>query len=126
MLDILFITADKGLCGAFNHQTIKRVNSLLKKYKDTNIRLSGIGKKGIAYFKYNKVDMINEVENLSSSPDYEKAQEFISKLVKDYEEGRTDKIILVYNGYVNMITQEVVELQLLPVDSSKVVSIAYL
>ncbi len=50
--------------------------------------------------------MINEVENLSSSPDYEKAQEFISKLVKDYEEGRTDKIILVYNGYVNMITQE--------------------
>ncbi len=66
--------------------------------------------------------MINEVENLSSSPDYEKAQEFISKLVKDYEEGRTDKIILVYNGYVNMITQEVVELQLLPVDSSKVVS----
>jgi F-type H+-transporting ATPase subunit gamma len=122
VVDILFITADKGLCGAFNHQTIKRVNSLLKKYKDTNIRLSGIGKKGIAYFKYNKVDMINEVENLSSSPDYEKAQEFISKLVKDYEEGRTDKIILVYNGYVNMITQEVVELQLLPVDSSKVVS----
>ncbi len=44
VVDILFITADKGLCGAFNHQTIKRVNSLLKKYKDTNIRLSGIGK----------------------------------------------------------------------------------
>jgi len=122
VVDILFITADKGLCGAFNHQTIKRVNALLKKYKDTTIRLSGIGKKGIAYFKYNKVEMINEVENLSSSPDYEKAQAFISKLVKDYEEGKTDKIILVYNGYVNMITQEIVELQLLPVNSSDVIT----
>jgi F-type H+-transporting ATPase subunit gamma len=122
VVDIVFITADKGLCGAFNHQTIKRVNALLKKYKDTTIRLSGIGKKGIAYFKYNKVEMINEIENLSSSPNYEKAQGFISKLVKDYEDGKTDKIILVYNGYVNMITQEVVELQLLPVNSSEVIT----
>ncbi len=73
-----------------------------------------------AYFKYNKFDMINEVwEPKLISPLWEGSRVYL-KLVKDYEEGRTDKIILVYNGYVNMITQEVVELQLLPVDSSKV------
>ncbi len=120
VVDIVFVSADKGLCGGFNHQTIKSVMRLRKKYADSTIRLSGIGKKGIAFFKYNKIDMINQIEDLSASPDYERASEFISALVEDYIQGKTDKIILIHNGYVNMITQEVVEQQLLPVDSSMV------
>ncbi|NOZ89958.1 MAG: F0F1 ATP synthase subunit gamma [Epsilonproteobacteria bacterium] len=120
VVDIVFVSADKGLCGGFNYQTIKRVNKLLKEYSNVEVRLSGIGKKGIAFYRYNKLDMINEIEDLSASPSYERAAEFISKLVEDYIEGKTDKIILVHNGYVNMITQEIVEQQLLPVDSSTV------
>ena len=120
VVDIVFVSADKGLCGGFNYQTIKRVNKLLKEYSNVEVRLSGIGKKGIAFYRYNKIDMINEIEDLSASPSYERAAEFISKLVEDYIEGKTDKIILVHNGYVNMITQEIVEQQLLPVDSSTV------
>ncbi len=38
-------------------------------------------------------------------------------MVEDYVQGKTDKIILVHNGYVNMITQEIIEQQLLPVDT---------
>jgi len=120
VVDIVFVSADKGLCGGFNHQTVKRVNKLLKEYSNAEVRLSGIGKKGIAFFRYNKVDMINEIEDLSATPSYERASEFISTLVEDYIQGKTDKIILVYNGYVNMITQEIVQQQLLPVDSSMV------
>ena len=120
VVDIIFVSADKGLCGGFNHQTVKRVNQLLKKYSNIKVRLSGIGKKGIAFYKYNKIDMINQIEDLSASPDYDKASEFISKLVEDYIQGKTDRIILVHNGYVNMITQEIVEQQILPVDSSTV------
>jgi F-type H+-transporting ATPase subunit gamma len=120
VVDIVFVSADKGLCGGFNHQTVKRVNQLLKEYSNAEVRLSGIGKKGIAFFRYNKVDMINEIEDLSATPSYERASEFISTLVEDYIQGKTDKIILVYNGYVNMITQEIVQQQLLPVDSSMV------
>jgi F-type H+-transporting ATPase subunit gamma len=121
-VDIVFVSADKGLCGGFNYQTIKRTNKLLKEFKEAGaeIRLSGIGKKGIAFYKYNKVDMINEIEGLSASPNYEDASKFISELVEDYIAGKTDKIVLVYNGYVNMITQEIVEQQLLPVDVSAI------
>ncbi len=120
VVDIVFVSADKGLCGGFNYQTIKRVNKLRKEYSNATIRLSGIGKKGIAFFRYNNIDMINQIEDLSASPDYDKASKFISTLVEDFIQGKTDKIILVYNGYVNMITQEIVEQQLLPVDSSTV------
>ena len=121
-VDVVFVSADKGLCGGFNYQTIKRTNKLLKEFKEAGVevRLSGIGKKGIAFYKYNKVEMINEIEGLSASPNYEDASKFISELVEDYIAGKTDKIVLVYNGYVNMITQEIIEQQLLPVDVSAI------
>ncbi|SFV59175.1 ATP synthase gamma chain [hydrothermal vent metagenome] len=121
-VDIVFVSADKGLCGGFNYQTIKRTNKLLKEFANAGaeVRLSGIGKKGIAFYKYNKIKMINEIEGLSASPNYEDAAKFISELVEDYVAGKTDKIVLVYNGYVNMITQEIVEQQLLPVDMSNI------
>ncbi|NEW60448.1 F0F1 ATP synthase subunit gamma [Sulfurovum sp. bin170] len=121
-VDIVFVSADKGLCGGFNYQTIKRTNKLLKEFDEAGVevRLSGVGKKGIAFYKYNKREMINQIEGLSASPNYEDAAKFISELVEDYIAGKTDKIILVYNGYVNIITQEITQLQLLPVDMSNI------
>jgi len=109
-VDIIFITADKGLCGGFNSQTLKRVNQIMNEFKadDIKIRLSGVGKKGIEYYRFNNIDMMREVMGLSSSPDYQKAAEFISR------------IILVHNGYVNMISQEIREDQILPIDINKV------
>ncbi len=120
-VDIIFITADKGLCGGFNSQTIKRVNKLIAGYQaqDVKVRLSAVGRKGIDYFKFNNVDLNDEIVGLSSAPDFQTAAEFISEVAESYVNGETDKIILVHNGYVNMITQEMKVDQVLPVDPSK-------
>ena len=119
-VDIVFVTSDKGLCGGFNSQTIKRATEVMDRFgSDVNVRLSGVGKKGISFFKYNQVEMLNQLDDLSSKPDYERSTALISSLVEDYVNGKTDKIILIHNGYVNMIMQKVHEQQLLPVDTSK-------
>lgn len=120
-VDIVFITADKGLCGGFNYQTIKNVSRLLREYKEAGVtvRLSGIGKKGIEFYRFNNVEMINTVIGLSATPTYEGAVEVIHPLVEDYINGKTDKIVLIHNSYVNIITQEMKIEQLLPVDTSK-------
>ena len=120
MVDIVFITADKGLCGGFNSQTIKRVNKLIADYKekDVKVRLRAVGRKGIDYFKFNNVELNDEIIGLSAAPDFKQAAEFISEVAESYVNGETDKIILVHNGYVNMITQEIKEDQILPVDPS--------
>jgi F-type H+-transporting ATPase subunit gamma len=120
VVDIVFISADKGLCGGFNAQTIKRVNQLLTDYKAQNVkvRLRGVGRKGIDYFKFNNVEMLNEVVGLSSAPNYQDAAALINEIADSYVKGETDKIVMVHNGYVNMITQEVREAQVLPVDPS--------
>ena len=120
-VDIVFITADKGLCGGFNSQTIKRVNNLIAEYQaqDVKVRLRAVGRKGIDYFKFNNVELNNEIVGLSAAPDFKQAAEFISEVAESYVNGETDKIILIHNGYVNMITQEIREDQVLPVDTSK-------
>ncbi|MBN2817222.1 MAG: F0F1 ATP synthase subunit gamma [Campylobacterales bacterium] len=118
MVDIVFVTADKGLCGGFNVQTIKAVKNLLKEYKEQNVkvRLRGIGKKGIEFFKYNEVELFDAVVDLSSKPDKERSDEFIKTSILDYKDGKIDGLHIVYNGYKNMLTQELHINNVLPVD----------
>jgi len=118
MIDIIFVTADKGLCGGFNMQTIKTVKRVMAEYKNkkVKIRLRGIGKKGIEFFNYNEVEMLDEVKNLSSAPDMERSSEFMTRSINDFKEGKTDAVYVIYNGYLNVITQEMHVNRVLPVD----------
>lgn len=115
-VDIVFVTADKGLCGGFNAVTIKEVLRLIAdfKAKGIKVRLRGIGKKGIAYFTFNEIEILDKVVGLSSSPDYEKSSEFIHKVAQDYLDGLTDEVILVHNGFRNKISQELKIKNILP------------
>ncbi len=121
VVDLIVITSDKGLCGAFNSQTIKQASALIKEYEGNGakVRLRVIGKKAIGYFRFQKREMVNEIEGLSSAPNYQDAASFIREVVESYLNGETDKVIIVYNGYVNMITQEVRVKNLLPLDPSE-------
>ncbi|OYY54464.1 MAG: F0F1 ATP synthase subunit gamma, partial [Sulfurovum sp. 28-43-6] len=56
---------------------------------------------------------------LSAAPNFEQAAAFISDISAAYARGETDKIVLVHNGYVSMIAQEIREDQVLPIDASK-------
>jgi len=116
-VDIVFVTADKGLCGGFNIQTIKEVNKLLEEYKDkkVKVRLRSIGKKGTAFFKFQDIELHSEFAGVSSAPTYEKAQEIICDAIDDFKNGVTDKVILVHNGYLNMISQELKVNDIVPV-----------
>ena len=117
-VDIVFVTADKGLCGGFNIQTIKEVSRLLEEYqnKKVKVRLRGVGKKGIAFFKFQDIELHSQYSGVSSAPTYEKAQEIICEAIEDFKSGVTDKVILIHNGYLNMISQELKVNYVVPVD----------
>lgn len=117
-VDIIFVTADKGLCGGFNVQTIKAVRRLINEYKakKVGVRLRAVGRKGIEFFNFQDIELLNEFAGVSSSPSYKKAQEIIGDAIDDFKEGVTDKVILVHNGYLNMISQELKINDLAPID----------
>ena len=122
VVDILFVTADKGLCGGFNIQTIKRVKSIMAEYEgtDTKVRLRAVGRKGVDYFRFQGTELLEKDVGVSSAPTYEKAQEVIKKAVDDFVNGESEKVILVHNGYLNMIAQEVKQVGLIPVETIKI------
>jgi F-type H+-transporting ATPase subunit gamma len=117
-VDIIVITADKGLCGGFNINTIKKTLSLINEFKEKEIkvRLKVIGKKAIEYFHFIDLEMNEEIVGLSASPDYERAAEIINASYQDFVEEKIDNIILIHNGYVNKLTQEVKVDSLLPIE----------
>ena len=119
LIDIVLITDDKGLCGGFNINTIKEVNRIIAEHKAKNmkVRLRVVGKKAIEYYKFNEIEVLDSVVGLSATPDYTQAADFINKAVSDYLQGITSKIILVHNGFKNMISQEMKVSQLLPIES---------
>ena len=118
VVDIIVVTADKGLCGGFNMTTIKAARELIEKYTNdgATVRLRVAGRKAIDYFNFQGTEMLDSKVGLSSAPNYDLASEFISSALEDFTNGTTDKIVLVYNGFKNMLTQELRVSELLPIN----------
>ena len=121
-VDIVFVTADKGLCGGFNMATIKTVSKMITEYeeKGTKVRLRAAGRKGVDFFSFQGIALEQKVSDLSSAPDYDRAADFINNVVEDFKNELTDKVIVVYNGFLNMLTQEIRVRELLPVSLESV------
>ena len=124
-VDIIFVTADKGLCGGFNVQTIKTVRRMIDelKAKKIKVRLRAVGKKGIEFFNFQGVELLETYVGASSSPTYEKAQKIIKDAIDDFMNGITDKVVLIHNGYKNMISQEIRVNDIVPIEPSKIVAV---
>ena len=116
-VDIVFVTADKGLCGGFNMATIKTGSKLIAEYegKGTKVRLRAAGRKGVDFFSFQGIALEQRVSDLSSAPQYDRAAEFIHAVVEDFKNKVTDKVVIVYNGFLNMLTQEIRVRDLLPI-----------
>ena len=116
-VDIVFVTADKGLCGGFNMATIKTVSKLISEYeaKGTKVRLRAAGRKGVDFFSFQGLTLEQKSSDLSSAPEYDRAADFIHASVEDFRNEITDKVIVVYNGFLNMLTQEIRVRELLPI-----------
>lgn len=122
VIDLVFLTSDKGLCGGFNITTIKEVRKLKAQYesKGVTVRLRAAGRKGIDYFNFQNIDLMQESLGLTSAPTYESASDFIKKVYDDFNNGVTDKVILIYNGFLNMLSQELKVKDLLPISFDSV------
>lgn len=117
-VDIIFVTADKGLCGGFNVKTIKSAMEMISHYKEkgAGVRIRAVGKTGIEFLRFQGIEPLKSYLGLSSSPNYEKACEVINEAVQDFLAGKTDKIYIIHNGYKNMISQELRVDNLIPVE----------
>lgn len=117
---IIAITSNRGLCGGFNNNIIKRVNlAITEEYSNANVSLLCLGKKAKDAFK--RSDMYFDISGTGISEDIFANLSFGNvSVIAEYAmnaflDKKFDKVVVIYNSFINAASQEVKEEQLLPI-----------
>jgi F-type H+-transporting ATPase subunit gamma len=115
-IELVVITSDRGLCGAFNMNLIQKAERFVEEEKTgaESLTLSFIGRKGRDYFRKKKVTIRQEYINLFGKVDYPLAARIGQDLGKSYVAQRVDAIYLLYSEFKSAIQQRVVLEKVLP------------
>jgi len=118
------ITSDRGLAGGLNSNLLRKLSATIgenHKSKD-EYEILVIGRKGQAYLARRNFPIGEIITGLSDSPTFHDIKPVASAAVQGFEEGKYDEVYLVYNQFVNALTQIPTIQQLLPLDPSQLVS----
>jgi len=116
-VEVILMTSDRGLCGGFNSNTIRKAQRFLYDKKDVyeQIDVSTVGKKGYEALKRDKVESRKYYEGVSKNVTFAAAKEIADEMCHHYTEGDLDAVYLVYNNFKNAATQELKIVQILPI-----------
>ena len=114
------ITSNRGLCGGFNANIIKKAKSLIEsEYTDVEVEFLSIGKKSSEHFTKNSYNVISTHDDLYSDLTYNNTSEIAQSIMDLFIDEEYDKVVLLYNQFKNAATQIVMNEQFLPVESSE-------
>ncbi len=116
-VEVLILSSDKGLCGAFNSNVIKAGVKLIERLKKEGfqVSVSVIGRKARDYFRRRGIKMRQVWTGLSGKITYPSAQEVAQELMESYINETFDELYLVYNEFKTVVTQRIREVRLLPI-----------
>lgn len=117
VIKVVLITADKGLCGAYNANIILHALRFIRQNRDKDVRLILIGKKCQNYFRrrrYNiEKNILDDVEKIGEELITELAGQFIA----DYEAGTCDQVQIFFTKFVTIMRGQPTSIKLLPVET---------
>lgn len=113
---LVVITADKGLCGAFNANIIRTATRFLADRGDGDVTLALVGRKARDFFRRRAVKVRSERVGVFQALRYETARELARELMDAFTRGEADQVFLVYNEFKSVIQQRLVVDRLLPVE----------
>lgn len=116
-VEVIVLTSDKGLCGAFNANILRTSARYIETLKNEGIAisLSVIGRKSRDYFRRRNVPMRKTWIGLSGRITYSNAQEIANDLIENYSNETIDEVIFIYNEFKSLITQKITMMKLLPI-----------
>jgi F-type H+-transporting ATPase subunit gamma len=123
----LVVSSDRGLCGGLNVNVFKKVIKDSKANADAGIEsdLALVGKKALGFFRSVGGHVVASSSDLGNEPSLEELIGTIKTMLKAFEEGTIDRLYVVYNDFVNTMTQEPTLSQLLPLQPLEDESMAH-
>jgi F-type H+-transporting ATPase subunit gamma len=117
---IIVVSSNRGMCGAFNTNIIKAVNSLIheeynSQNKNGNVELLCIGKKAGDFFARRNYKIADRLDHIFDKLAYDNIIPVAEKLMSEFRLKKYDKIEIIYNRFKNAATQQLVVERFLPV-----------
>jgi len=115
-VEVLVMTSDRGLCGAFNTNVIKGAAKHIASLKaeGLDVSISSVGKKAKDYLKRRNVEVRNSWTGISGKVSYANAQEIAANIIESYTNEIIDEVVVVYNEFKSVSAHKVVFARLLP------------
>src|SRR3954471_21224589 len=117
---LIVVTADKGLCGAFNTNIIKAAGSFITASADHQVALGLVGRKGRDFFRRRALEIRLEEVGIFQRVKYADAQRIAREAIDEFTSGRANRVYIVYNEFKSVMQQRVVTEQLLPIPAGDV------
>ena len=114
---LVVITSNRGLCGAFNSNVIKKTRQLVEEFSNKKVSLITIGKKGSEILG-KKEKIISTHDYIFDDLNYEKADEISKEIMDSFKKELYDEVFLVYNRFKNAATQIVETETFLPIEEN--------
>ncbi|NUN10127.1 MAG: ATP synthase F1 subunit gamma [Ignavibacteriaceae bacterium] len=115
---LVVVTADRGLCGAFNTNIIKEATAYHKKMmkeEGKNVDLFCIGKKGYDFFRKRDFNVVGNAVGVFQGLNPDKSNQLADLIIKPYVEGKYDQIYFVYNEFKSVVSQKIISEDFLPI-----------
>ena len=116
---LVVVTADRGLCGAFNANILRTATTFLRRHAAQTVSLATVGRKGRDFFRRRGIAIRSEFVNIFSKLDYGHAKDIAEAVMQAYSEAEVDAVYVVYNEFKSVIQQRVVVEKLLPLNRSE-------
>jgi len=113
---LVIVTADKGLCGAFNSNILRASLGFLREQGEASVTLVVVGKKARDFYRRRPYEIKSEMLGFFDRLAYEHAQELAGGLMQEYLAGEVDEVHLMYNEFRSVAVQRVKREQLLPIE----------
>ncbi len=119
---IIVISSDRGLCGGLNSNLFRKTLTQLSQWDKANIDVDvcTIGTKAVGFFGNLKTNMVGQVSKLGDTPHLQDIVGIIKIMLDAYEQGTIDELYVVYNEFVNTMTQRPTVEKLLPVVAEEI------
>jgi len=114
-IELVVITADKGLCAAYNTNILRRAVEFLDEHSRSRVELNILGKRGRDFFRRRRFAVLHEAVNVLHSPTFADAAAIAREIIGRFEKEEQDQVWIVYNEFKSVVQQRVVVEPLLPI-----------
>jgi len=113
---LVVVTSDRGLCGAFNVNILRRAQQFVRenqgKYEELHV--AAIGRRGAEFFQKRNTETVRNFTGVFDELTFRRASEIAEGIAKEYTEEGLDAVYILYNEFKSAIAQEVQLKQILP------------